>query len=251
MFKNPFSFEGRIRRTEFGLSFILYIIATVIVRVIMTSGGSYSSIIIEALVYIPMLWFLLAQSAKRCHDIGNSGWCQFIPFYYLWLLFRGGQSGSNQYGKNPKGDINYERRLNKKLWRVFLGGFSVIVLIFLCANFGLFGKMPSLEQLQNPEADLASRPAALGRSPPHSGPAGPVEGPRQLPVPAPLGPGAPGQWARPGDGVARPQCAAYAGAHRSLGADHPQWRPRRSGGSGRALVRHSLGDLDARELPGQ
>ncbi len=28
--------------------------------------------------------------------------------------------------------------------------------MFLCANFGLFGKMPSLEQLQNPEADLAS-----------------------------------------------------------------------------------------------
>ncbi|MBK7121349.1 MAG: transglycosylase domain-containing protein [Chitinophagaceae bacterium] len=28
--------------------------------------------------------------------------------------------------------------------------------MFTLANFGIFGKMPSLEQLQNPEADLAS-----------------------------------------------------------------------------------------------
>ena len=31
-----------------------------------------------------------------------------------------------------------------------------MVLIFTLANFGVFGKMPSVEQLQNPEADLAS-----------------------------------------------------------------------------------------------
>ncbi len=44
----------------------------------------------------------------------------------------------------------------KLLWRVFFGGFLLLVLLFVCANFGLFGKMPSLAQLQNPEADLAS-----------------------------------------------------------------------------------------------
>ncbi|HNJ93985.1 MAG TPA: transglycosylase domain-containing protein [Ferruginibacter sp.] len=42
------------------------------------------------------------------------------------------------------------------LWRVFVGGFVFVILLFLCANFGLFGKMPSVTQLQNPEADLAS-----------------------------------------------------------------------------------------------
>ena len=44
----------------------------------------------------------------------------------------------------------------KILWRVFFGGFLLLILLFLCANFGLFGKMPSVEQIQNPEADLAS-----------------------------------------------------------------------------------------------
>jgi len=48
------------------------------------------------------------------------------------------------------------RRSVKILWRVFLIGFAAVILLFLCANFGLFGKMPSLEELENPEADLAS-----------------------------------------------------------------------------------------------
>ena len=42
------------------------------------------------------------------------------------------------------------------LWRVFLIGFSAVVLVLLLANFGVFGKMPSLQELENPEADLAS-----------------------------------------------------------------------------------------------
>ena len=48
------------------------------------------------------------------------------------------------------------KRSVKILWRVFIGGFLFLILLFICANFGLFGKMPSLEELQNPEADLAS-----------------------------------------------------------------------------------------------
>jgi penicillin-binding protein 1A len=48
------------------------------------------------------------------------------------------------------------KRSVKILWRVFLGGFIFVILMFTLANFGVFGKMPSVEQLQNPEADLAS-----------------------------------------------------------------------------------------------
>ena len=48
------------------------------------------------------------------------------------------------------------KRSVKILWRIFLGGFLFLLLMLLCANFGLFGKMPSVEELQNPEADLAS-----------------------------------------------------------------------------------------------
>jgi uncharacterized membrane protein YhaH (DUF805 family) len=101
MFKNPFSFEGRIRRTEYGLSFIFYAIAAGIINVIVEE--SRGDAVILGLAYIPMLWFLWAQGAKRCHDVGNSGWWQLIPFYVFWLLFQDGQPGPNQYGENPKG----------------------------------------------------------------------------------------------------------------------------------------------------
>jgi penicillin-binding protein 1A len=42
------------------------------------------------------------------------------------------------------------------LWKVFFYGLGIVVLIFVAANFGLFGKMPSLKDLENPEADLAT-----------------------------------------------------------------------------------------------
>ncbi|MBX2887307.1 MAG: transglycosylase domain-containing protein [Ferruginibacter sp.] len=42
------------------------------------------------------------------------------------------------------------------LWTVFLSGVGLVTLLLLMANFGLFGKMPSMRDLENPEADLAS-----------------------------------------------------------------------------------------------
>src|SRR4051812_3667011 len=42
------------------------------------------------------------------------------------------------------------------LWKVFFGGLLLFILILLCANFGLFGRMPSITELENPEAVLAS-----------------------------------------------------------------------------------------------
>ena len=37
----------------------------------------------------------------------------------------------------------------RNLWRIFFGGLLFVVLIFALANFGAFGKMPSLEDLEN------------------------------------------------------------------------------------------------------
>src|SRR6188768_3912944 len=54
--------------------------------------------------------------------------------------------------KAPKTMTNSVRTL----WRIFFGALAAVILIFTLANFGAFGKMPSLEDLENPEADLAS-----------------------------------------------------------------------------------------------
>jgi uncharacterized membrane protein YhaH (DUF805 family) len=100
MFKSPFSFQGRIRRTEFGVSILIYALCYAVIVGITSSQSSGMGG--TAILFIPMLWFLWAQGAKRCHDLGKSGIWQIVPFYCLWMLFQDGQVYENEYGSNPK-----------------------------------------------------------------------------------------------------------------------------------------------------
>ncbi|ALI99932.1 DUF805 domain-containing protein [Rufibacter tibetensis] len=102
MFKAPFSFKGRIRRLEYGLSWLIYIPFAIILNVLAASSD-ITTILIMFVLYIPLVWFVWAQGAKRCHDKGRSGWFQIIPFYCLVLLFSDGEPYENDYGANPKG----------------------------------------------------------------------------------------------------------------------------------------------------
>jgi penicillin-binding protein 1A len=43
------------------------------------------------------------------------------------------------------------------VWKLFLGGIAFIFLIFFLTSLGLFGKLPTFEQLENPQNDLASQ----------------------------------------------------------------------------------------------
>ena len=44
----------------------------------------------------------------------------------------------------------------KVLWTLVLSGIAFCIVIFFCAYFGVFGKLPSLRELENPQANLAS-----------------------------------------------------------------------------------------------
>ncbi len=103
MFKRIFSFKGRIRRTEYGLSYIIFLIWYLIFMSVteMNDVNPVLALLI-ILTIVPAYWFLWAQGAKRCHDRGNSGWYQIIPFYFLIMLFGGSEDGINNYGTNPK-----------------------------------------------------------------------------------------------------------------------------------------------------
>lgn len=102
-----FSFEGRIRRREYGITIILFIVYRGFQKVILEEANfTFDNFIFHSYIldsYIPILWVLWAQGAKRCHDIGKSGWWQFVPFFGLWMLFKDGDVGSNEYGEDPKG----------------------------------------------------------------------------------------------------------------------------------------------------
>jgi uncharacterized membrane protein YhaH (DUF805 family) len=96
MFVAPFSFDGRIRRKEYGLSLIFYFFGAMITNSMLKNSS------VLAFAYIPLLWFMCAQGAKRCHDRNASGWYQIIPFYALWMLFAEGEKAPNEFGNSPK-----------------------------------------------------------------------------------------------------------------------------------------------------
>ena len=50
-------------------------------------------------------------------------------------------------------DIKYYQ---KKFWRLFFYGLGTMVLFFFLASWGFFGAMPSFEDLENPESNLAT-----------------------------------------------------------------------------------------------
>lgn len=109
MFSHAFSFSGRIRRLEFGLSYIICVVLNVLL------SGAVENTPLLGLLSIPFLWFLWAQMSKRFHDIGYSGWRIFtllIPIYnivvLLMLFFKDGEPCENDYGKNPKGRDIYD-----------------------------------------------------------------------------------------------------------------------------------------------
>lgn len=103
MFKRVFSFKGRIRRTEYCISYIMYFIWYVIFMSVTDMVEINPMVALLAILsLVTAYWFLWAQGAKRCHDRGNSGWYQIIPFYFLVMLFGGSEEGVNNYGTNPK-----------------------------------------------------------------------------------------------------------------------------------------------------
>ena len=102
MFQKPFSFSGRIRRLEYGLSQVIVFILFIFIA--LPFGGLFiTNPILFFLFGAVANWFIIIQGVKRCHDLGNSGWYMFIPFYSLMMLFSDGELGSNKYGPNPKG----------------------------------------------------------------------------------------------------------------------------------------------------
>ena len=142
MFKNPLSFYRRIRRIEYVLSFLMLLVVDGIIAWLIASGKTSMVVvfIIVLIVFMSTVWFILAQGAKRCHDINRSGWWQLFllgfivspfcfvltpisPFafmllgvlfllisitFILWISLTKGVVGENKYGSDPKSELKLD-----------------------------------------------------------------------------------------------------------------------------------------------
>ena len=104
--KNYVTFEGRARRKEYWMFYLFNVLFAAIAGFLDGIFGlTLLSIIYPLITFIPGL----SVSIRRLHDVGKSGWMYLIilipvigAIWLLVLLCTDGQSGSNQWGDNPK-----------------------------------------------------------------------------------------------------------------------------------------------------
>lgn len=130
MFKNPFSFNGRIRRIEyllsnllggfvFGVAFWLGMGTSLISAETKSAGGFGFGMLISIAAILGGIWFTIAQDVKRLHDVDKSGWfvlLLIIPVINfilgIYMLLADGTVGPNRYGNDPKNRMPYTSSIN-------------------------------------------------------------------------------------------------------------------------------------------
>jgi uncharacterized membrane protein YhaH (DUF805 family) len=162
LFAHPFSFKGRIRRLEFGLSVVISMLIALLSDYFILSGSVPQDVLtlgfvgyLYLLIAVIAAWFGIAQVAKRCHDIGISGWWQVLPcllfvsyllpaslswigiicmligflslLIMLVLLFCKGDESDTVYGLDPTSDS----KISEPQKSCLIAGSVIIVVIIL------------------------------------------------------------------------------------------------------------------------
>lgn len=132
----PFSFKGRIGRLQLILSYVVGLVAwfaSYLLFDVEHSDGNGGVNLLILPCTVAFFWFLYAQCAKRCHDLGKSGAWMFVPFWNVLLFFAEGEKQDNQYGQGTATGSDHSG--NNILWIIFW----IVVPIgigFLWSRFG-------------------------------------------------------------------------------------------------------------------
>ncbi len=116
----PFSFKGRIGRVQLILSYVVGFVvwfASFLLFDIEHSDGNGGVILLSLACTAVFFWFLYAQCAKRCHDLGKSGAWMFVPFWNVLLFFAEGEKQDNLYGQGTATESDHSG--NNILWIIF------------------------------------------------------------------------------------------------------------------------------------
>ena len=109
-----FSFQGRRNRQSYVFSWLMWVVAILIVwsvaAVGFISGESYGLLIAAGLITVPIVLSSWATGGQRCRDFGWTGWAMLItliPYIgWIWgiaIMFIPGTPGPNRYGPDPLG----------------------------------------------------------------------------------------------------------------------------------------------------
>lgn len=121
----PFSFKGRIGRLQLILSYVVGFVAwfaSFFLFDIEHSDGNGGVILLFLACTAVFLWFIYAQCAKRCHDLGKSGAWMFVPFWNILLFFAEGEKEENQYGQGTEVKSDNAAFIVQSLLLLSLGG---------------------------------------------------------------------------------------------------------------------------------
>jgi uncharacterized membrane protein YhaH (DUF805 family) len=111
--KNYANFNGRARRREYWMFFLVNIIISFVL-------GFVAGLISPSLAFIGNIYGLavlvpgIAVAIRRVHDVNKSGWFILIPIYNIILLATEGDKGANQYGEDPKNEFEEMSEIGKE-----------------------------------------------------------------------------------------------------------------------------------------
>lgn len=152
----PFSFKGRIGRVQLILSYVVGFVAwfasffllfdiedldfllfctelpDCLLFCIERPGENGGVNLLILACTVAFFWFLYAQCAKRCHDLGKSGAWMFVPFWNVLLFFAEGEEQDNQYGQGTATESDHSG--NNILWIIFV--VPIGIGIFCGGGFG-------------------------------------------------------------------------------------------------------------------
>lgn len=138
-----FNFKGRVGRVPYWLVvFSIYVIGLFffVLEETMRSIDVQveNSVLSTMMLVLLVLYFyvVLAVGAKRCHDLGHSGWFQMIPFYGFVMLFGAGDCDGNEYGERRDG---ISKKSLKLLGKIVGGIFGISLFFIFIANRGNSG----------------------------------------------------------------------------------------------------------------
>ncbi|MDB5932146.1 MAG: hypothetical protein JWR60_3853 [Polaromonas sp.] len=106
--RNYVNVEGRARRTEYWMFMLVYIGMLIVASVLDAILGTE---MLGALVVLVHLIPSITVGVRRLHDINRNGWWLLISLVpligliiALYWAVKEGDTGSNQYGGNPKNE---------------------------------------------------------------------------------------------------------------------------------------------------